>query len=168
MNIKKTLTISIASLAFAFLFAIPSAPAHAISIGNISFGSGGLSVSGCTTIGGVSIGGGSSSGGGSYFGIGSSPSACGNASGIGLLVLNLINNILVPLIFAVAFIVFIVGIFRYFIAGATDPEGQKKGRQLLLYGILGFVIMISLWGIVNIVSNTLGLGGAMHPQFPLI
>ena len=168
MSTKKICTVSIASLALVFLFAIPSAPAHAMSIGNFSFGPGGLHFSGCTTIGGVTIGGSGSSGGISSFSIGSSPSSCDNAAGIGLLILTLINEVLVPLIFAIAFIIFIYGIFRYFIAGGADPEAQKKGKQLLIYGIIGFVIMISLWGIVNIVSNTFGLGGAHHPAFPFL
>ncbi len=162
-------TASIASLVLVFLFAIPSAPAQATnSMGSFNFGPEGFYFSGCTTIGGVTIGGSGSSGGMSSLDVGSSPSSCDNAAGIGLLILILINTILVPLIFAIAFIVFMYGIFRYFIAGGADPEAQKKGKQLLMYGIIGFVIMISLWGIVNIVSNTFGLGGAHHPAFPFL
>lgn len=167
-NIKKIFAFTLTSLALVILLMVPRAPINAASIGSVSYTpGGGFSISGCTKIGGVYVGGRSGSGGTS-FGIGSSGSSCENAAGIGLLVLDTINQVLVPLIFAIAFIVFVWGMFRYFIAGGADVEGQAKGKQLLLYGIIGFVIMISLWGIVNVIASTLNLSGAYHPPFPII
>jgi len=64
-----------------------------------------------------------------------------------------INSTLVPLIFAIAFLVFLWGVFKYFIMGGDDEEKRKEGRQLMLYGIGGFVIMVSVWGIVNLVAG---------------
>jgi len=65
-----------------------------------------------------------------------------------------INNTLVPLVFAIAFLVFIWGVFRYFI---FDTESDReKGKSLMLYGILGFVIMVSVWGLVNAISGGFG------------
>ncbi len=70
---------------------------------------------------------------------------------------NFMNGTLVPLIFALAFLVFLWGMFKTFILGGGDEEGQKKGKQLMMYAIAGFVIMVSLWGIVNLVANGFGL-----------
>jgi len=71
--------------------------------------------------------------------------------------INFINKTVVPLVFVVAFVVFIWGVFQYFIAGASDPEKQGKGKDLVKYSLIGFVLMISIWGIVNILAGGLGL-----------
>jgi len=67
-----------------------------------------------------------------------------------------INGTLVPLVFAVAFIVFLWGMFKTFILGGRRIIKKKKGKQLMMYAIVGFVVMISLWGIVNLVANGFG------------
>lgn len=76
---------------------------------------------------------------------------------VGYQILAIINNVLVPLIFAVAFIVFIWGIFNYFIAGGANEEKRKEGRSLIVWGLIGFFVMISVWGLVNILVYSFGL-----------
>lgn len=67
-----------------------------------------------------------------------------------------INGTLIPLVFAVALLVFIYGVFKYFILGGGDSEKQDEGRQLMLYAVVGFVVMVSIFGIVNLIANGLG------------
>jgi len=67
-----------------------------------------------------------------------------------------INDILIPLVFAIALLVFIWGVFTYFILGGHNPDKQKEGRGLMMYAIVGFVLMVSIFGIVNLVANGLG------------
>lgn len=59
-----------------------------------------------------------------------------------------IINILIPFIFALAFIVFLWGITRAWILGGGDTEGVENGKKIALAGIIGFVVMASLWGLV--------------------
>ena len=80
--------------------------------------------------------------------------------------IDFINNVAVPLVFAVAFIVFIFGVFRYFIAGGASPEKQKEGRQLIMYSVIGFAVMIAIWGLVNLVVNTFGFDSKARPDLP--
>lgn len=68
-----------------------------------------------------------------------------------------VNDTLIPLVFAIALLVFLYGIFKYFILGGGDETKRSEGRQLMLYSIGGFVLMISIFGIVNLVSGGLGL-----------
>ncbi len=91
---------------------------------------------------------------------------CGNLQGIAGTILGLINNVAVPLVFAVAFIVFIWGVFQYFILGADDETKRETGRTYILYGLVGFFVMLSVWGLVNILANTFDLGGYRHPAYP--
>src|ERR1035437_3941728 len=71
-------------------------------------------------------------------------------SGVGSLIINTINNVLVPVIFAVAFIVFLWGAFQTFILGAGSDEVKEKGKSLMLWGLIGFFVMVSVCGLVNI------------------
>ncbi|HEY0948157.1 MAG TPA: pilin [Candidatus Paceibacterota bacterium] len=77
-----------------------------------------------------------------------------NAGSIGQGIISLINNVLVPLVFAIAFIVFIWGVFQYFIMGGADEEKRENGKSLMLWGIIGFFVMVSVWGLVNILRGT--------------
>ena len=85
------------------------------------------------------------------------PGNFSNVTSFGANIVKFINGTVVPLIFAIAFLVFIWGIFKYFIFGGSEEEKRKEGRQLMMYAIIGFVLMASVWGIVNLVSGGLSL-----------
>lgn len=78
----------------------------------------------------------------------------------------IINAILVPVLFAIAFIVFLYGVFKKYIWSRGDESAVEEGHKLILWGIIGFVVMVSLWGLVNVVGNTFGLTGYFAPQTP--
>jgi len=64
-------------------------------------------------------------------------------------------NTAVPIIIALAVLYFIWGVFRYVIA--DDDETKAKGKNTMLWGIIGIFVMISVWGLVNILRNTFNL-----------
>ena len=76
--------------------------------------------------------------------------------GLIVAVSNFINDILIPALFAIALLVFLYNAFRFFIAGSDNPEAKQKARRLAFYGILGFVFLVSIWGIVNLLVSGLG------------
>ena len=78
-------------------------------------------------------------------------------------VIYVINAFLVPLVFALAFITFIFGIYRGFIA--TDGD-RKEGRKFAVWGVLGMVGMFSVWGLVQILINSVGFGSMNQPRIP--
>lgn len=94
--------------------------------------------------------------------------ACGasNICRVASTILYIINYVLVPVLFAIAFIVFLYGIVSKYIFSHGDPEKTKEGHKLILWGIIAFVVMISLWGLVNVVANTFGLYGIGAPPTP--
>lgn len=67
-----------------------------------------------------------------------------------------INSTLIPLLFGVALLVFLWGIFYYFILGGGDEGKREDGKKLMLWSIIGFVVMVSIFGIVNMISGGLG------------
>ncbi len=72
-------------------------------------------------------------------------------------IVTFINSYVIPFIFAIAFIVFIWGVFQYFIAGGANEEQRDKGKQLVFWGIIGFVVMITVWGIINLLVASTNL-----------
>ena len=84
----------------------------------------------------------------------------------GTRLLDLIQGTLIPLVFSIAVLVFLWGMFTAFILGGGDEEKQSKGKQLMIYAIVGFVLMVALWGIVALVLNVFGLGQGGGPNIP--
>ena len=80
--------------------------------------------------------------------------------------INVINGILVPVLMAIAFITFLWGIYKYFIQGASNESEKGEGRQFAMWGIIGFVIILSVWGLVNLVISTIGLPNNATPTPP--
>jgi hypothetical protein len=118
----------------------------------------------------TSVSGGVTSNGDFFLGvcIGNCGYGAGTLYGIFSTIFGIINNVLIPLIFAVAFLVFIYGVFKYFILSGGDEEAQKSGRQLILWGLIGFFVMFSVWGLVNILINTFGLNSNIRPPIPML
>ena len=81
-------------------------------------------------------------------------------------IIAIIDQVLVPLLFAVAFIVFLFGVYRYFIEGGADEEKRKSGRDFVVFGLIGFFLMITVWGIVNVLVASLGFGSQNRPALP--
>lgn len=67
------------------------------------------------------------------------------------------NNVLIPFILGIGFLVFVYGMFYYFIAGGANDEKKEQGKSLAIYAILGFVLIIIFWGIINLIAVSTGL-----------
>ena len=68
-----------------------------------------------------------------------------------------VSDILIPLVFALALLMFFYGVFKFLILGGGDEGSRAEGRQLMLWALVAFVVMVSLWGIVNLISGGLGI-----------
>ena len=66
------------------------------------------------------------------------------------------------LLMAVAVLVFVWQVIHYFI---LPNENRKDAGLYVLYAVIGFFVIFSLWGLVNILSGTFGgLSNSTHPQ----
>ena len=90
--------------------------------------------------------------------------AINNVADAGSLIINTINNVIVPVLFAVAFVVFLYGAFDAFILGANDEGKKEHGKNLMLWGLIGFFVMVSIWGLVNILTGTISFGNNTGPS----
>jgi hypothetical protein len=77
-------------------------------------------------------------------------------------VTGLITNIsdvfsaLVPILIGGAIIAFLFGVLR-FVFNAGKEDKRAEGRNFMIYGLIGIVVMVSVWGLVRFVMNTLGV-----------
>lgn len=83
-------------------------------------------------------------------------------------IIGVINFILLPVLVAVAFITFLLGVYKYFILGADSDTERATGRQFVLWGIIGFVIIFTIWSLVNLVRITLSLPSGKAPPTPML
>jgi high-affinity Fe2+/Pb2+ permease len=60
------------------------------------------------------------------------------------------------LMMSVALFVFVWGGYQ-FIANAASSEAQEKGKQHMLYGIIGLLVMVSAYAILRIAAGTFGI-----------
>lgn len=74
-----------------------------------------------------------------------------------------IVNPIIQVMFALALVFFVYGIFE-FVRGADKPDVRKKGQDHMLWGLVGLFLMISVFTIIRILLNTLGVTGADIPD----
>jgi hypothetical protein len=72
-------------------------------------------------------------------------------------IVDALNIYVVPLILALIFLAFIWGVANYFFLQGANDQARAKGRQLILWGVVGMVVLLGLWGIVNLALSTLNL-----------
>jgi len=59
-------------------------------------------------------------------------------------------NTLIPILVGVAVVVFIWSIIKY-LASSEDPTKKEGSKRILVMGVVGIFILVSIWGIVSIV-----------------
>ena len=81
---------------------------------------------------------------------------------------NILNPI-IGLLVGAALVIFLVGVVKY-IAQGDKPEERSKGAAYMFYGIVGLFVMISVWGLVSILTKTFFSSGnnTTTPPIPTI
>ena len=67
-----------------------------------------------------------------------------------------IVNPLIFLLFAVALILFLYGIVKLLLS-PDNEEVRKTSKSHIMWGLFGMFIMVSVFAIMNIILNTLGV-----------
>lgn len=75
----------------------------------------------------------------------------------------IINNSIIPLLFAVATVAFVWGSIKFFIIDADEEAKREQGRQFMMWGIIALAVMLSVWGLVGILTSTFGVGSSVLP-----
>jgi uncharacterized membrane protein YidH (DUF202 family) len=75
----------------------------------------------------------------------------------------LIINPLILLLFALAVVYFLYGVFE-FISNQENEEKKTKGKSHMIWGIIGITIMMGVFTIIQIILNTLNIEGISPEQ----
>ncbi len=79
----------------------------------------------------------------------------------------LVNNSVIPFIFALATVMFIWGAVKFFIINSEEEAKREQGKQFMLWGIIALAVMLSMWALVGILRSTVGDNtGNVLPQVP--
>ena len=73
----------------------------------------------------------------------------------------------IPIIFGLAFIVFLWGMYQYI--GAASEGLKEEGRNKIIYGLIGLFVMVAVWGLVKVVGDTFEIDETAtfpQPGFP--
>jgi len=84
-----------------------------------------------------------------------------NVTNLKSLITNIIKCLLNPLVVlmvGLSIIIFIWGVFK-FIRSDSGSDDKSAGRAFMFWGIVGIFVMISLWGLVNVLQHTFVLSG---------
>ncbi len=66
-------------------------------------------------------------------------------------------NYAVYLIMGLAIVMFVWNVYKYFIAGGDNADGKKEAGMYVMWSVIGFFVILSFWGLVNILTNTIRL-----------
>jgi hypothetical protein len=70
----------------------------------------------------------------------------------------LIINPLIALLFALALVYFLWGMFQ-FIANGANEEKKTEGKSHMLWGIIGLTIMMGVFALLNLILSTFNITG---------
>ncbi len=89
---------------------------------------------------------------------------CGVVQAFGTIVTNT-----VPIAASLALLAFFWGLAIYlFNFGEGKEDKQKQGRNLMIYGILAIFVMVSVFGIAQLLQRTFGVQGTTALPAPRI
>ena len=84
------------------------------------------------------------------------------------LIKTIIENVFKPLvgiILTLALIYFLWGVFKY-IQSAGDETKRKEGISMMTYGVIALFVMVSVWGLVDLLKNTFPLDNTPPQPIP--
>ncbi len=68
-----------------------------------------------------------------------------------------LERIILPLLFSIAFLFFIYNTAKYFIFHGDEDGSREEGKRNAIYSVAAFVFLISIWFIVGLFTQGLGL-----------
>ncbi len=68
----------------------------------------------------------------------------------------MIYNSIIPLLIALAIAMFIWGVIQYVLNDAEEAK-KAKGKQFMLWGIIAITVIVSIWGLVHILTSTFNI-----------
>ncbi|MCX6717606.1 MAG: hypothetical protein NTU76_02950 [Candidatus Taylorbacteria bacterium] len=75
-----------------------------------------------------------------------------------------ILDLIVPVIIGIAVIYFLWNVAKY----VLSADGKEEARTGMIWGIIGIVVMVSVWGLVALVQNSFDIRGTSPQSVPTL
>lgn len=75
-------------------------------------------------------------------------------------------NAIIPVLIALGVLYFVWGVVQYVVS--SEEEAKKAGRDRMIFGIIGLAVIVGVWGLVNLLRNTLDLNNTTNIELPTI
>lgn len=72
-------------------------------------------------------------------------------------------SVVLPVLLGIGFLFFVINVIRFFVFGAAEQEAREKAKNLAIYSVAAFLIIVLFWGVVNLFVGAIGLGGVAQP-----
>jgi hypothetical protein len=82
--------------------------------------------------------------------------ALGGLKNLLVTIRTLLNGV-IPIVFGLALVYFFWGMAQ-FILHAGEPKTHEEGKSKMIWGIIALFVMVSIYGILNWISSTTGIG----------
>ena len=80
-----------------------------------------------------------------------------------------IVRLLIPIVVALALLYFFWGLAQFILKSGEGEAAVEEGKKKMIWGIVALFVMVSIWGIITLISSTFleGLEGSVFHAFPI-
>ena len=68
-----------------------------------------------------------------------------------------------PILIGLAVVLFLWGLVKFLFA-ADDDDAKKSAKSLMIWGLVAILVMVSIWGIIALLQNFLGISPSSKPN----
>jgi uncharacterized membrane protein len=88
-----------------------------------------------------------------------------NTAGILRTATEIVDRILIPLVFALALLYFFWGVVKYI---RSEGQGKEDGRMIMVWGVVALFVISSVWGLVFFLRRELNVTDTFNIRIPMI
>lgn len=75
-------------------------------------------------------------------------------------------KVTIPVISGLTLLTFFWGLAKFIMAVGGDEKAVAEGKNLMIWGILGLFVMLTIWGILHFLTDQFGFS-YLVPQLPV-
>lgn len=76
------------------------------------------------------------------------------------------GDVIIYLLMGLAVLYIVYSSVRYFVMGKEGDEGRREAGMHIFWGLVGLFVIVSLWGLVNILINTFPVNNQVPNTVP--